>query len=66
MINNSTDEKLMCIKFDSKLSFEKLVSSPCVTASQKLNALIKIVNYMDLSKQKIFAVSYFRYYSLVV
>ena len=49
-ITNSTGEKLLGIKFDNKLSFETLhVSSLCKKASQKLHALIRIVNYMNLS-----------------
>ena len=40
------------IKIDTKLSFENNVSSLCKKASQKLHALAKIVNYMDLSKRK--------------
>ena len=40
------------IKIDTKLSFENIVSSLCKKASQKLHALAKIVNYMDLSKRK--------------
>ena len=49
-ITNSTEKKLLGIKFDSKLSFENHVSSLCKKASQKLHALTRIVNYMNLSK----------------
>ena len=48
-ITNITEEKLLGIKFDSKLSFESHVSS-LWKASQKLHALTRIVNYMKLSK----------------
>ena len=51
-ITSSTEEKLLGIKFDSKLSFENHVSSLCKKASQKLHALTRIVNYMNLSKRK--------------
>ena len=51
-INNSNEEKLLDIKIDTKLSFENHVSSRCKNASQKLHALARIVNYMDLSKRK--------------
>ena len=51
-ITNSTEEKLLGIKFDNKLSFENHVSSLCKKASQKLHALTRIVNYMNLSKRK--------------
>ena len=39
-ITNSTEEKLLGIKFDSKLSYENHVSS--LKASQKLHALTRI------------------------
>ena len=47
-----TNEKLLGIKFDSKLSFGNHTSSHCKMVSQKSHALTKIVNYMDLSKRK--------------
>ena len=52
VINNSNGEKPLGIKIDIKLSFENHVSSLCKTASQKLNALARTVNYMYLSKRK--------------
>ena len=68
-ITNSTEEKLLGIKFNSKLSFENHVSSLCRTTSQKLPELTRIVNYMNLSKQKAlmktFVISQFNYCPLV-
>ena len=68
-ITNSTEEKLLGIKFDGKLSFENHVSSLCKKASQKLHALTRIVNYMNLSKRKAlmktFVISQFNYCPLV-
>ena len=46
-ITNSTEEKLLSIKFVSKLSFENHVSSLSKKANQKLHALTRIVNYMN-------------------
>ena len=46
-ITSSTEEKLLGIKFDSKLFFENHVSSLCKEASQKLHALTRIINYMN-------------------
>ena len=69
VINNSNEEKLPGIKVDTKLSFENHVSSLCKKASQKLHALVRIVNYMDLSKHKslmkAFVTSQFNYCPLI-
>ena len=68
-ITSSTEEKLLGIKFDSKLSFKNHVSSLCKKASQKMHALTRIVNYMNLSKRKglmkTFVISQFNYCPLV-
>ena len=68
-ITNSTEEKLLGIKFDSKLSFEIHVSRPCKKANQKRHAITRIVNYMNLSKRKAltktFVISQFNYCPLV-
>ena len=49
-IKNSTEEKLLGVKFDSNLSFEGHITSLCKKASQKLHALARISHYMDLNK----------------
>ena len=68
-ITNNAEEKLLGIKLDSKLSLENHVSSLCKKASQKLHALTRIVNYMNLSKRKAlmktFVISQFNYCPLV-
>ena len=68
-ITHSIEEKLLGIKFNSKLSFENHVSSLCKKASQTLHALARIVNYMNLFKQKAlmktFVISQFNYCLLV-
>ena len=48
-IKNSTEEKLLGVKFDSNLSFENHVTSLFKKASQKLHALARISYYMDLN-----------------
>ena len=50
-VKNSREEKLFGVKIDTKLSFED-VSFLCKKASQKLHALGKDVNLMDLAKCK--------------
>ena len=69
-IKNSTEEKLLGVKFDSNLSFENHVTSPlCKKASQKLHALARISHYMDLNKRrnlmKAFITSQFSYCPLI-
>ena len=62
-------EKLLGVKIDSKLSFENHVSSLCKKASQKLHALARVVNFMDLAKRKslmkAFIASQFKYCPLI-
>ena len=68
-IKNSTEEKLLGVKFDSNLSFEGHVTSLCKKASQKLHALARISHYMDLNKRrnlmKAFITSQFSYCPLI-
>ena len=52
VINNSNEEKLLGVKIDTKLSFQNHVSSLFKKASQKLHALARIVNFMNLGKRK--------------
>ena len=51
-IKNSTEEKLLGVKFDSNLSFEIHITSLYKKASQKLHALATISHYMDLNKRR--------------
>ena len=68
-VKDSKEVKLLGVKIDGKLSFENHVSSLCEKASQKLHALAKIVNFMDLAKckslMKGFITSKFNYCSLI-
>ena len=68
-IKNSTEEKLLGVKFDSNLSFENHVTSLCKKASQKLHVLARISHYMDLNKRrnlmKAFITSQFSYCPLI-
>ena len=64
-VKNSTEEKLLCVKIDTKFSFENHVSLLCKKASQKLHAIERVVNFMDLAKRnslmKVFITSQFNY-----
>ena len=51
-VQNSREEKLLDVKTDAKLSFENHVSFLCEKASQKLHALARVVNFLDLAKRK--------------
>ena len=66
---SSNEEKLLGIKLSGNLSFDSHVSSFCKKASQKLHALGRIANYMDLDKRrslmKAFITSQFNYCPLV-
>ena len=68
-VRNSREEKLLGVNIDSKHSFENHVSSPCEKASQKLHALARAVNFMDLAKRnsllKGFITSQFNYCPLI-
>ena len=69
VINNSNEEKLLGIKIDTKLWLENYASSLCKKTRQKLHALARTVNYMNLSKRKslmkAFVTSQFNYCPLI-
>ena len=66
---NSSEEKLLGVHIDSKLSFDHHVSKLCQKASNKLYKLARISPYMDHNKIKIsmraFITSQFQYCPLV-
>ena len=69
-VKNSREEKLLSVKIDSKLSFKIHVSFLCKKASQKLYALARVINFMDLAKKskslmKAFITSQFNYCPLI-
>ena len=68
-VENEKKQKLLGIKFDSSLSFKDHITSLCKKASQKLRALARIVNYMDLPRRKVlikvFITSQFSYCPLI-
>ena len=66
---NSSEEKLLGVHIDSKLSFDHHVSKLCQNASNKLYAFARISPYMDHNKLSIlmraFITSQFQYCPLV-
>ena len=63
------EKELLGVKIDTKLSFENHFSSLCKKTSQKLHALARVVNFMDLAKRKslmkAFITSQFNYFPLI-
>ena len=59
-IGNSFSEKLLGITFDCKLKFSNHIEDICKKATRKLNALSRIVPYMDISRRKILMNAFFR------
>ena len=51
-INNSFSEKLLGVNFDCKLNFSNHIGDICKKAARKLNALSRIVAYMNISRKK--------------
>ena len=49
-IKSSTSKKLLGENIDNKLEFDKHVENICQKASRELNALVRLVKYMDLPK----------------
>ena len=52
-VRNKKEQKLIGIKFDLSLSFKGHIINLCEKAVQKLHALARIVNYMDLPKRRV-------------
>ena len=68
-ICNSPCEKLLGVRFDSKLTFDAHINDICKKADLKLNALAMITPYMDLNKKRLslnaLLMSQFNYCQLV-
>ena len=52
VIHNSHSRKLVEVKFDNKLKLEKHIITICQKANRKLNALPRVISYMDLRKRQ--------------
>ena len=57
-IESSKKEELLGISIDTRLFFEKLITSLCKKASQKLYVLARMTHYMDLGKRRFFMVGF--------
>ena len=69
IIKNSLQEKLLGIVVDNRLTFEPHLKNLCKKAGEKLHALARIANYMDISKKRsivnAFILSQFSYCPLI-
>ena len=52
-VTNSSNEKLLGILFNNKFDFDEHVTSLCRKASQKLNALARVAQYMNLAQRRL-------------
>ena len=68
-IQSSKCEKLLGVKLDYKLNFDSHIHDICKKAGQKLNAISRIISYMNLSKRRLlvnaFCYSQFNYCQLI-
>ena len=62
VIRNSNSKKLLGVTFDNKLKFEKHVIAICQRANRKLNALARLIPYMELGKIRILMNAFFNYW----
>ena len=58
-IKNSDCEKLLGVKFDSKLRFDQQITDLCRKASRKIHALARVTPFMNLSKRRLLMNSFF-------
>ena len=59
-LKNSDCEKLLGVKFDSKLRFDQHIADLCRTASRKIHALARVTPFMNLSKVRLLMNSFFK------
>ena len=59
VIHNSQSKKLLGMIFDNKLKFERHINTISQRANRKLNALARIIPYMELTKRRILMNAFF-------
>ena len=59
-IKNSDCEKLLGVKFNSKLKFDQHIADLCRTASRKINAITRVKPFINLSKRRLLMNSFFK------
>ena len=58
IIPNSNNKKLLGVTIDNKLTFDEHVNSLCDKASQKLHALSRVANFMNIKQRQIIMKSF--------
>ena len=59
-IKNSKCEKLLDVKFDSKLRFDQYITDLCRRASRRIHASARVTPFMILSKRRLLMNSFFK------
>ena len=57
---NSKSEKLLGVKYYNKLSFDDHISELCKKIRKNINALSRVVLYMNISKRRILVDAFFK------
>ena len=52
-ISNSSSEKILGVNFDNKLNFNTHITKLCKKAGQKLHALARMSNFMNVNQKKV-------------
>ena len=60
IVNNSTCEKLLGVKFDHKFTFNDYISELCKKASRKIHALARVTLYMNIAEKHILMNAFFK------
>ena len=59
LIKSTNCEKLLGVKIDSKILFDKHIKTICKKASNKLRALARVISYMAIEKKKVLMNTFF-------
>ena len=59
VVCNSNSKKLLGVTFDNKLKFEKHIITICQRANRKLNALARLIPYIELGKSRMLMNAFF-------
>ena len=60
LLKNSSQEKILGVTIDNKLSFDEHIRNICKTANLKLNALLRISRYLTQEQKKLISTSFIK------